>query len=279
MELFLGTLVAILCLSLTNKVLGSKSGSDMSLNRYTYDGELAQITYAGQFLSKCSPAVGFTTMGGENGILLRVKRKSHPLLAQPMSSIERAHGFAMCIVGLESDCSRVRRDWHEVVESDLFTFGELPSLEKLSGRMSAFFTRGLYQDSEEKIARPLAASTLLLQAPGNLGSNPSPTRLRVIRNTGLVYEGTFGALGSITSDIDMLERVADLVLPLVTGEGRIAPDREVLSEAVGRICDVLQEHLESKGVEEGIEFECAVCNRHGTRYALGSRDDILGILS
>ena len=274
---YLGALVALFTI-LSDSIVQSANmgGSDLSLNRYTDDGELAQITYAGRFLSKCSPAVGFTAANGKVGVLLRVKRRSSPLLAKPIGAIERAYGFSMCIVGLESDCSRARRDWYELVESDLFTFGELPSLEKLTSRMSAFFTRGLYQDNEDKIARPLAASTMILQSP----SPGSPARLRVVRNTGLVYEGVFATLGSVAIDKDALERLADVVEPL-TSRGSDLEMEGALASSIDALCGILLEHLESKGVEEGCDFECAICRQNGDEndYFRGSREAISQALS
>ena len=261
-------------------LLASKDGSDLSLNRYTDEGELAQITYASRFLAKCNPALGFTAADGNIGVLLRVKRKGSPLLAKPIGSIERAHGFSMCIVGLESDCSRARRDWHELVESDLFTYGELPSLEKLSGRMSAFFTRGLYQDCEDKISRPLASSAIILQSPRKASAHTSvnPARLQIVHNTGLIREGVFATLGSINTDEDGLERIALVVEPLIT-----AREADVdLASSVNTLCDILIEHMESKGVREGCEFECSVSRHSGNGeplYSLGSRENILEMLS
>ena len=266
---------------LNTPVLASKGVSDVSLNRYTDEGELAQITYAGRFLAKCSPALGFTAANGNIGLLLRVRPKRNPLLVKPIGAIERAHGFCMCIVGLESDCSRVRRDLHELVESDLFTFGEVPSLEKLSGRMSAFFTRGLYQEDEDNIARPLAASTIILQSPLRSSANAPviPARLHIVHNTGLVCEGVFATSGSIDTDDEAMERLAAVVEPLTISE---KADLDLVS-SVDALCDILLEHMENMGVVEGCDFECTVC-RSGPGgahplYAHGSREEILRMLS
>lgn len=266
-------MLAILAfLLLMAAVVANSRGSDLRLNQYTEKGEVAQITYAGRFVSKCMPVVGFTAAKGRLGILLRAKRRGHPLLASPVSTISTQHGYAMCVVGLESDCSRVRRDWLDVVESDLFTFGEVPSLEKLSSRISSAFTKGLYREDKDDITRPLAASVLVIQKPAFQGEKDRNAKLRVLYNTGSVIEGVFGALGSVSDDHPIMEKIAALVEKGIEEE-----NRSKLKALVGGIYDLLVAHVESKGLEEvqELEMEVAVCSEDGIYCKLGGRDAAL----
>lgn len=266
-------LLLVLVSGRTSKV---SDGSDFSLSQYTEKGEVAQITYAGRFISKCMPAVGFTAASGRVGILMRAKRKKHPLLATPLTTISTDHGYALCVVGLDSDCSRVKRDWQDVVESDLFTFGEVPSLEKLSSRISTFFTRGLYQEEKDDITRPLAASVIVIQKPAFLGDADKDATLRVLYNTGSVVEGVFGALGSISEDPRTMNKIASLVEQCLE-EG----DRSKLKVSIGAIYDCLTAHIEEKGLEEAqnIEMELAVCSEDGILYGQGDRVSALAALT
>lgn len=254
-------------LALTVSILAN--GRDLSLHQYTDKGEVAQITYAGRFISKCLPVVGFTAAKGHLGIILRAKRRGHPLLASPVSTISTDHGYAMCVIGLESDCSRVRRDWLNVVESDLFTFGEVPSLEKLSSRISSAFTKGLYREEEDAITRPLAASVLVVQKPAFLGGRDRQAKLRVLYNTGSVIEGVFGALGSVSEDLEAMNEMAALIEQCLEEE-----DRGKLKSLIDQIYDLLVAHIETKGLAEvqELEMEVAVCGEDGISCGLGARE-------
>jgi hypothetical protein len=277
----------VLVLALIALLASARSvASDFSLNQYTDAGEVAQITYAGRFLSKCPPIVGFTAARGKLGVLIRAKRKSHPLLAAPLTTIELSNGYAMCAVGLESDCSRVKRDWRDVVESDIFTYGEVPSLEKLSSRVSSFFTRGLYRESEDDITRPLAASVIVLQQPAFNGERDATAKLRVLHNTGAVVEGAFGVLGSLQGDDDSMHTVAALVESCIEIEDEDEDeDRDKdkddkgdsrLRRAARDIMGALQTHLEGRGIgDTEMEFECAVCSADGTRCCIGDQEEAL----
>ena len=264
----------LLLLVVVSTVLALK-GSDFSLSQYTNRGEVAQITYAGRFVSKCMPAVGFTAASGRLGILMRVKRKKHPLLATPLSTISTDHGYAMCVVGLDSDCSRVKRDWQDAVESDLFTFGEIPSLQKLSSRISAFFTKGLYREEKDAITRPLAASVLVIQKPSPTEEADREARLRVLYNTGSVVEGVFGALGSISEDDAKMEKIASEIERSLDEK-----DHSKLKASITRIFETLVAHIKEKGVEEpqNLEMELAICSENRVTYGIGDVESALAAL-
>ena len=243
--------VGICCLLLAATVTGERIGTtDVLLNSYTEQGELAQIAYAGRLVDRTSPAVGFTLNDGKTGYIIRCKPKSSLLLARSVSTIEQFYCFSVCVAGLESDCARFKQECVNVLETELFTFGEPPSIEKLSSKLSTFVTRGLYQEKKGAFARPLAVSAIVaslseIDSDVDVDLDLDSTelsegdesdkgdekirsgggrvvRMRLLHSSGAVLEcanGGMACTGSITQDAEGISAIEALVLDFLDSAG------------------------------------------------------------
>jgi 20S proteasome alpha/beta subunit len=147
-------------------------GRDISLQQYSDKGELLQLTYAGRAVQRSSPLIAFTSTiprskGGDSNctVLMCMRRESVMQRSDnPESSvISRIESFVFTSAGYSPDCKSALAEAADVIYRHKQVFGESPSMDKLSGVLGRWITRGLHRigDKENSISRPLATTLVI----------------------------------------------------------------------------------------------------------------------
>ena len=138
--------------------------NDLSLNKYTEKGEIAQLVYSSLVMEKDCPLVAFTDPTTNIAVIIVVQKQRSPLMLNPFRKLEvlKDEKLLTATCGYIPDCRYVRNHLFQIIQQHRLLYGESPPLENLSSQMATWVTRGLYLDEEDPIARPLATSLLLV---------------------------------------------------------------------------------------------------------------------
>lgn len=226
------------------------SSDDLSLYQYTSAGEIAQISYSSIAISNCNnPIIGMTTKCGSS--IIFAFSTYHSSLIKSSPSLIDVHDSSIIIAttGMVADCKYTRNQLNDNMQGHSLTYGESSlSIEHICNRLATFLTQGMYKKDDEddsiKIARPLAASSLL----STYDKDKKKTLLKMVENTGLVNDVSFATLGKLPQAVidDMMKK---------------RDECDDVGSLLSSIVTIIDDSMVSNDMT--YEVECAITSRHG----------------
>ena len=135
---------------------------------YNDDGEILQVSYAGNAIRKSSSIVGLTT-GSLGFLITRVQLKSRLMIHNPRityNTLTATQGrLMMAFTGLQGDVKCILRHAKVLCEDHQVKCAEAMPLLMMTKELCKYATSSLQpieEDEEEKIGRPLACKGLLI---------------------------------------------------------------------------------------------------------------------
>lgn len=271
----------------------TSSTSDISLNMYTANGDLAQIKFASRSVERSNPSFAFVApyrnvddeLTHSCCIMIAVHPSGSPLSDESIrfsKSIEvYDESTAALFGGYAPDIEYARSHLNHATQSHRFTFGETPSLHNYATDLAEWITQGLYVSDEDEdnddhdeafLARPLAISVLL----GAIDPRLKRPRLLRVDNSGATAECTFTVLGGLS------QQSASAIKQIVMGD----PGMDV-GEKVKRVLEFIQEKVDyqvgAMETNEALQYDCVVITSEGVHrpagpQALRSRDQVVGFI-
>ena len=249
---------------------GGTGGSDLSLNAYTDEGEVAQVVFAAKAVAHAPVSVigSLSPQNGGYSLLFSVRKKPSRLMVDTRAVLERGGDFFVGVTGIPADCAACRSHINVVKNSQQFTFGKLPSMTYLAHALVMWLTRGMYRSEtgggdddggeDTAVVRPIAASALLS------GVDDGCLRLVAVECSGAVRDCTFACLGeaSVLGGQPLLRRLEDALAAHEVDEGGDGGPFEMACGAVTRIAELLLQ-------EEGSDGDAG-----GTEGAVGDEDEV-----
>lgn len=262
--------INFLLLSLLNYViLGSGvSENDISLFTYTDAGELGQITYASIPVSRDAPSIGFIDTNTDIGCFIccsKTKLNSLCKEIEPRIQYNDELRYIISSVGYQPDCKYIRTELNSHCQNHKFLYGENPSMDSVTSHMATWITRGLYTNDEDRVARPLAASLLLLTYDAYL----KRPRIAVVDNTGFVGDYNAFIVGSLSP---ARKKLIHSSLSMSSSDSRsiIRDKEEILIQKIVDILDILEDEDPSRGV-----VRCEICLMHRDEVTMSAYEGTL----
>jgi 20S proteasome alpha/beta subunit len=191
---------------------------DISVNQYNEQGEIGQLIYASQCVSKYSNACIAFADERRKFVLFIASHTEVSKLANLCRHDRRIHmlqkSSGRCVtallVGYKPDCTYVLNYLLYIIQNHLLVYGEGPSVAKIAHELSSWVSRGLgtltpsaSSERDDDIVRPLAASVVL-------GSLEADQLLTTVEVGGAVVQGKLLLLGDLdASRAGRLQRIVD----------------------------------------------------------------------
>jgi 20S proteasome alpha/beta subunit len=246
-------------LVVTARSAGSAALNDLSMHKYTDNGEVAQLAYAARAVSRSSPRLCFKDEQTGCILLFAFNKAASDLSSRFSSGIEFAPeaNTVLLPVGYGPDSRYLLTQVNMVVQNHCLVYGEGPNLHYLAMQISRWVTRGMYRGGEDPIARPLASAVVL--AAVDSGGSEAVNRLLQVDNTGAVTERRVSMMGALSAVLQekilrILREPTD-VLPTVTGTS---------SAREGRLLLRVEECLALLMEERDDVVECAILKSSGS---------------
>ena len=216
---------------------------DLSLNQYTEDGTVEQLSYSERVVEKSLPSIAFIDSMKNCCVLISLTDSLSLRDANSMRKINVIEdSIGVLMAGYPQDCIFSLNQLNSLVKNHKLQFGEIISLMGLCHRYSSFLSNFMYEDS--KFARPFAVSTIVCKYElKNL-----KLKLLAIKSNGLIIENNFFSQGSIPPI--KLEEILKLV----------STSFEDIRQKIRLIAEILMDQSSQK-TQYGLEY--LICGKDG----------------
>jgi 20S proteasome alpha/beta subunit len=259
---------------------GAVGGSDLTLNAYTQQGEVAQVVYATRAVAKAPTSIVGSLSAHGYSLLFSVRKKPSKLVVADTRGtvLERCGGdFTVGVTGIPADCAACRSHCNVLKNTQQFSYGKTPSMSYIAQALVMWLTRGMYRgepggdddgSEETAVVRPIAASALLS------GADDGCLRLVAVECSGAVRDCTFACLGDLPGGQPVLRRLEDALAALeaadVPGERGGDGAFEKACGAVTRIAELLLQEADDEAADDAGAHAAAAAGDEDTAERRGA---------
>jgi len=232
--------------------------NDLSMHKYTDNGEVAQLAYAARAVARSSPRLSFKDEETGCILLFAFNKADSDLSSRFSSGIEFAPEAQTVLLpaGYGPDSRYLLNQVNMVVQNHCLVYGEAPNLHNLAMQISRWVTRGMYRGGEDPIARPLASAVVLAAAEDSGGSEAAANRLVQVDNTGAVTERRVSMMGAMSAVLQ------EKLLRILREPGAHTAASSI-SSAGGRLIDRVGQCLALLMEDRDDVVECAILTGSG----------------